>query len=408
MPKRLFWIWLGICWIFPSSTMPIVSADCANIDCCTDMICDPSVVRYGISSAHPTLDDFWDGHAEWVMTRADVGLPIGESDTVLLANGVYRSYLHASFQSAGVIDSCGEPVAFPGCLTIWESRGGEQFALTSRVCQIPCGQCPCSDQRDHHGYTIHNTRAAAQQYPRVAYDGEMWYMAYEWHSQVILRRSADGLAWSDWRYLVVPGGTYPSSLSACSPTERIGAHPHIRGQLEDCLVGAPPGIYVDGDLLYVFVASGSAPSHMRCYVGDKYADLGAMRQCNTDPLFSGAQTYGDVTLFGADANPYFDFRYISSAEVIKVGERYYMFYEGIRGPSQLEFGRDNQFGLGLARSVGNTIDGEWEKFPNNPILGDMRDDWGVGHADVLVINGQTVMYTSTSQTTRGKYVLQWK
>ncbi len=402
MSKRLFWIVLWICWIPQSDATPVLSSDCADH-------CDMPMVTMAQNVTHPTLDDFWDGRAEWVMVNADVGLPIGESDTLILPNGVYRSYLHASFQSAGILDSCGEPVAFPGCLTVWESRSaGEQFSLTSRVCLIPCGRCPCSDQRDHHGYTPQNTRAAAQQYPRVAYDGEMWYMAYEWHSQVILRRSTDGLVWSDWRYLVVPGGTYPSSLSACSPTERIGTHPHIRGQLEDCLVGAPPGIYIEGDTLYVFVASGSAPSNMRCYVGNKYADLGQMRLCDTDPLFSSAQTYGDVTLFGADANAYFDFRYVSSAEVIKVGGRYYMFYEGIRGPSELEFGRDNQFGLGLARSVGNTIDGEWEKFPQNPILGDMRDDWGVGHADVLVINGQTVMYTSTSQTTRGKYELRWK
>jgi len=361
------------------------------------------------TAVYPTLDDFWDGRAEWVMNREDVGLPIGESDTIHLGSGNYRSYLHASYQSAGVVDSCGEPVAFPGCLTVWNSTdGGNLFSIASGVCLIPCTQCPCDDQRDHHGNTIHDTRAAAQQYPRATYDGEMWYMAYEWHSQVILRRSVDGLTWSDWRYLVVPGGTYPSSLSACSPWEQIGAHPNIRGQAEDCLVGAPPGIYIEGDVLYVFVASGSAPSNMRCYFGDKRADLGQLRLCNTDPLFSGAPTYGDVSVFGADANAYFDFRYISSAEVMKVGERYYLFYEGIRGPSELEFGRDNQFGLGLARTVGDAIDGEWEKFPQNPILDDMVDNWGIGHADVLVINGQTVMYTATSQTTRGKYVLAWK
>lgn len=358
---------------------------------------------------YPTLDDFWDGRADWVMINEDVGLPIGESDTIYLGGENYRSYLHASYESAQVLDSCGEPVAFPGCLTVWDSDdGGGQFSLASRVCLIPCTQCPCSDQRDHHGVTVHETRAAAQQYPRVVFDGEMWYMAYEWHSQVILRRSEDGLVWSDWRYLLTPGGTYPSSLSACSASERIGVHPNIRGQFEDCLVGAPPGIYIEGDTIYVFVASGSAPSNMRCYYGDKHADLGQLRQCNTDPLFSSAPTYGDVSVFGADANAYFDFRYISSAEILKVGEHYYLFYEGIRGPSELEFGRDNQFGLGLARSVGNTIDGAWEKYAQNPIIMDMTDNWGVGHADVLVIGGQTVMYTATSQTTRGKYVLMWK
>lgn len=361
------------------------------------------------SATYPTLADFWDGRAEWVLVLEDVGLPIGESDTINLGGGNYRSYLHASYESAGVLDSCGEPVAFPGCLTVWNSTdNGDHFSISSRVCLIPCTQCPCDDQRDHHGYTIHNTRAAAQQYPRVVFDGDTWYMAYEWHSQVIVRRSSDGLVWSDWRYLLTPGGTYPSSLSACSPVEQIGAHPNIRGQFEDCLVGAPPGIYIDGDNIYVFVAAGSAPSNLRCYVGDKRGDLGQLRLCNTDPLFSSAPTYGDISLFGADANVYFDFRYISSAEIIKVGDHYYLFYEGIRGPSELEFGRDNQFGLGLARSVGDEIDGAWEKYPQNPILGGMQDNWGIGHADLLVVNGQTVMYTATSQTTRGKYVLMWK
>lgn len=360
-------------------------------------------------TTHPTLDDFWDGRAEWVLQHEDVGLPVGESDTLYRGNGVYWSYLHASYQSAQVIDSCGEPVAFPGCLTRWESTdGGNTFLLPVNACIIPCTRCPCDDQRDHHGNAIHNTRAAAQQYPRVVYDGDMWYMAYEWHSQVIIRRSTDGLVWSDWRYLVTPGGTYPSSVFPCDPIARIGEHPNIRGQVDDCLIGAPPGIYVEGDTLYIFVAAGSAPSHMRCYFGDKHGDLGVLQPCTTDPLFTSASTYGAIDVFGADANAYFDFRYVSSAEVMKVGDRYYMFYEGVRGPSELEFGRDNQFGLGLARTVGDAIDGEWEKYPHNPIIMDMDDNWGVGHADVLVVNGVTVMYTATSQTTRGKYVLMWR
>ncbi|HRL14294.1 MAG TPA: hypothetical protein PKX07_20605, partial [Aggregatilineales bacterium] len=68
----------------------------------------------------PTLADFWDGRAEWVLEADDVGLPIGESDTLVLSSPapesppVLRSYLHASFQSAGIVDQCGEPVAFPG------------------------------------------------------------------------------------------------------------------------------------------------------------------------------------------------------------------------------------------------------------------------------------------------------
>jgi hypothetical protein len=35
-------------------------------------------------------------------------------------------------------------------------------------------------------------------------------------------------------------------------------------------------------------------------------------------------------------------------------------------------------------------------------------NWGIGHADLLVVDGQTWMYTATSQTTRGRYVLRWK
>ena len=49
----------------------------------------------------PTLEDFWNGDAEWVMDIEDVGLPIGESDTVAMGDDVYWSYLHASDQSAG-------------------------------------------------------------------------------------------------------------------------------------------------------------------------------------------------------------------------------------------------------------------------------------------------------------------
>lgn len=353
---------------------------------------------------YPTLDDFWDGRAVWVMTHTDVGLPVGESDTLAMSAGVYWSYLHASHQSAGVIDQCGMPVAFPGCLTRWESvDGGLSFNLPAAVCAMPCRACPCEDARDHIGAT-----EAAQQYPRVARaDDGSYYLVYEWHAQTILRTSLDGLVWSDWVYLRTPGGTWPSAFAPCSAVERIGPHPNIRGEVHDCLVGAPPGLYLDGDILYVFVAAGSAPGNMRCYKGDRRGDLSRLRLCDHDPLFSGAPEYGPPEASGADANPYFDFRYVSSAEVLKVGERYYMAYEGVRGPDVLERGMDTQFGLGFARSVGSAIDGEWEKFPGNPVIMDVAFNWGIGHADLLVIDDQTVMYTATSQTTRGRYVLAW-
>ncbi len=349
----------------------------------------------------PTLDDFWEGRAVFVVDIANVGLPMGESDTVDMGDGVLWSYLHASHRSAGIIDQCGQPVAFPGCLTLWESRdNGRSFSLSAPVCLLPCRDCPCNDQRDH---------IAAQQYPRVARaeDGT-FYMAYEWHAQTMLRRSEDGVNWSDWSYLRVPSGTFPSSFHPCSEVERIGKHPFIRGQADDCLVGAPPGIYVEGDMLYVFVEAGSAPAHMRCYKGNRHEPLDRLRLCDTDPLFGGAREYGDETLMGRIVNAYFDFRNVSSADVLKVGERYYLFYEGVRGPDELERGLDTQFALGLARSVTNRIDGAWERYPHNPILMDMSINWGVGHADVLVQDGVTYVYTATAMTRRGRYKLVWR
>ncbi len=356
----------------------------------------------------PTLDDFWDGQAEWVMDIVDVGLPIGESDTVVRGEGVFWSYLHASYESAGIVDQCGDPVAFPGCLTVWESTdGGESFALPAQVCLLPCDSCPCEDQRDHHGWTPNGDRAAAQQYPRVFFAEDEAYLVYEWHAQTILQRSADGVAWSDWSYLTVPGGTWPSSVTPCSDVERIGSHPNIRGEAFDCLVGAPPGLYINGDMLYVFVAAGSAPGHMRCYKGNRYEPLDSLQVCDTDPLFEGARDYGPTDITDERANAYFDFRYVSSADVLRVGDRYYMTYEGIRGPDVLERGMDTQFGLGFARSVSDRIDGAWEKYPDNPVIMDMTFNWGVGHADLIIIDGVTYMYTATSQETRGRYVLQW-
>lgn len=357
----------------------------------------------------PTLDDFWEGRARWVVDIADVGLPIGESDTHDRGGGVFWSYLHASDPSAGVIDQCGDPVAFPGCLTLWESTdGGVSFALPAAVCLLPCRSCPCRDERDHVGIRADGVPSAAQQYPRVAIaDDGTHYLAYEWHAQTMLRTSPDGLRWSDWVYLRVPAGTWHTDFAPCSPVERIGAHPNIRGEIHNCLVGAPPGIYVEGDMLYVFVAAGSAPANMRCYKGNRHGDLSQLALCDHDPLFSGAQEYGDVDLRGADANAYFDFRYISSADLLKVGERYYMTYEGIRGPEELEIGMDTQFGLGLARSVTDQIDGEWEKYPGNPILMDMGFNYGVGHADFVVIDGVTYLYTATAFDTRGRWRLDW-
>ncbi|MEO0561075.1 MAG: hypothetical protein AAF125_03105 [Chloroflexota bacterium] len=356
----------------------------------------------------PTLADFWDGRAEWVIDRRDVGLPVGESDTIRLPDGTYWSYLHASAQSAGVVDSCGQPVSFPGCTTLWQStNNGDTFAMTAPVCLVPCGSCPCTDDRDH---------ITAQQYPRVdvvrdeSGNIETAYMVYEWHAQTRLRTSSDGLNWSPGIALRFPSGTWPTSFQPCRPVEAIGPHPNIDGQADGCLVGAPPGIYIEDDTLYIFVAAGSAPGHMRCYKGDRFAveaDPLTMQRCDTDPLFEGAAEYGPDDLRGPDANPYFDFRYVSSAEVLRVGDQYYMAYEGIRGPDVLNRGWDTQFALGFARTTEGRIDGPWEKWPGNPALMPVSPNFGVGHADLMVINGETIMITATSMNTRGRYILQW-
>lgn len=346
----------------------------------------------------PTLTDFWEGRAEWQIDIPDVGLPVGESDTIQMSQSEYWSYLHASNQSASVIDQCGMPVDFPGCLTLWKSEdGGESFNLDIPVCLISCMSCPCDDQRD---------QITSQQYPRIARaDDGIWYMVYEWHAQTMIRRSEDGLNWSDWNYLVTPGGTWPSSVFPCTATEAIGAHPNIRGQADDCILGGPPGLYIEGDTLYVFVMAGSDPAHMRCYKGDRHGDLSKLQICDTDPLFTAAESYGDVNAFGKDAAANFDFRYISSADILHDGDYYYMAYEGIRGPTVLEFGRDNQFGLGFARA--QSLDSQWDKYSGNPIIMGLVDNWGIGHADLIMINGITYLYSATSQDTRGRYVLAW-
>ena len=77
-----------------------------------------------------TLDEFWNGRAEWLLEIWDAGLPLGESDSVQVGEFEFWSYLHASHQSAGVVDQCGDPVPFPGCTTLWRSTdAGRSFSL---------------------------------------------------------------------------------------------------------------------------------------------------------------------------------------------------------------------------------------------------------------------------------------
>lgn len=349
--------------------------------------------------AEPTIADFWAGKAKFVVDVEDTGLPMGESETIVMSNGELWSYLHASQRSAGVKDQCGAAVEFPGCTVIMRSTDdGKTFKYGSQppICQMKCQQCPCKSETDH---------IDQQQYPRVAYDGETMFMVYEYRGQTKLRRSSDGLNWSNPE-AVADTGIWRLWLKPCgSLAETIDAHPFVPKDFE-CLVGAPPGVYVEGDQLYVFVALGQNPSGMGCFVGNKRQPASQMKRCKSNPLFVGAKTYGPVNERGPKTNPFFDFRYISSADVVKWGDRYYMLYEGVRGPGPGDPG-DTQFGLGLARSVSNVLDGKWERYPGNPILVDMPGNIGLGHADFVLNKGVLSLYTSLDGVKRSRLVLKW-
>jgi hypothetical protein len=282
-------------------------------------------------------------------------------------------------------------------VTVWKSHdGGLQFALEEPTCLFACNSCPCDSSRDHVGQ---------QQYPRISQQSNQIYLVYEHGAYVYLRTSEDGGEnWSELEH--VPGTwiwTHP--YGACGGDDVIGIHPHIYRELQyDCLVGGPPGIFIEGSTLYIFVALGQAPGHMGCMSGDLDQGISAMKPCASNPLFSADKGYGPEELLGAEADPYFEFRTISSADVVEVGDRYYMTYEGVRGPSSYTV-VDDQFGLGLARSVGPEIDGPWEKFPANPIIQHLPGNVGVGHADLVIKGEMTYLYTATSSATRGRYVL---
>jgi hypothetical protein len=352
----------------------------------------PSGQRYA------TLDDFWDGKAEWAIQAYDVDLPVGESDTIYV-RGEFWAYLNASHQSAGIRDQCGDPVPFPGCVTLWKSRdGGYRFYLDRPVCLFPCKTCPC-DYGDH---------VDQQQYPRVTFSQGRFYMAYEWGAGTFVRTSYNGVDWSGESQVAGTGIWYESNKPCGSEAETIGVHPHVDPSVTfDCLAGAPPGIYIEDKQLYVFVGLGRAPSHMGCFVGDMVAPVEEMRPCAHNPLFAGAREYGPLDALGAEADAFFDFRTISSADVVKMGDHYYMAYEGTRGPSRDGY-RDDQFALGFARSISPTIDGPWQTYPGNPAIVGLGDHWGIGHADMLIVNNGVYLYTSTSPTTRGRYVLVYK
>ena len=326
---------------------------------------------------------------------------MGESDTLVMRNGELWSYLHASQRSAGVRDSCGAPVEFPGCLVIYKSRdAGAHFALAANpICQIPCAQGPCNNESDH---------TPQQQYPRIAFGGNTFFMAYEYLGGVFLRRSADGLNWSAPTRLAL-SGIWNLWFRDCPPYERIGEHP-FAPQGYDCLAGGPPGIFVEGDgataRVFVFVALGQNPAHIGCVFGLARQPADTYKRCKANPLLAGASVYGPQNETDKTANAHFDFRTMSAAEVTRVGKRYYMLYEGVRGPGPNDAG-DNQFGLGLARTQSNQIDSAWRKFDGNPILQDLPGNIGLGHADLVVLNGETFLYTSLDGVKRSRLKLMW-
>ena len=300
------------------------------------------------------------------------------------------------------VNQCGAPVAFPGCLVIYRSGDrGRTFAHADPpICQIACQQCPCDDEVDH---------VRQQQYPRVFFDGSVLSLVYEYLGRVMLRRSSDGLTWSAPEH-VADTVVWNLWYRDCPTEERIGRHPHAPFDYE-CLAGGPPGLYVEDDKLYIFVAQGQNPGALGCYVAPVDAAGNAFQPCSHNPLIMGASDYGPLTEKGPATNAYFDFRTISSADVQKLGEgeaaRYYVLYEGVRGPGPGDPG-DTQFGLGLARSLTNRIDGAWEKFPGNPILVDLPGNIGVGHGDVVVIGGETYLYTSLDGVKRSRLRLVWQ
>lgn len=349
----------------------------------------------------PTLADLWDGRAHFAIDIEDTGLPMGESDTLVMGNGALWSYVHASDRSAGVRDQCGDPAAFPGCVVIYESEdGGHTFAPPNPpVCLIECRQCPCDAETDH---------IVQQQYPRVVFAAGQAWMVYEYLGRVMLRTSSDGLTWSA-PVRVADSLVWHLWYADCPAEERIGAHPFAHFDYE-CLRGGPPGIFVEEGIVYVFMAQGQNPGAMGCFqraVADADADF---EPCAHNPLFVGAASYGPQDRTNGAANPFFDFRTISSAEIHRLGEgkdrRYYMLYEGVRGPAEGDPG-DTQFGLGLARSLTDRIDGAWEKYPGNPLLVDMPGNIGLGHADLVVLDGRTYLYTSLDGVTRGRLALVW-
>ena len=237
----------------------------------------------------------WAGQAVWNLEVANVGLPIGESNTLIGPDGQLWSYLHASTDSRGIHDQWGAYVPFPGCVTLWKSVDrGKDFHLFDPHCLIACLGDPCLDGPDD---------IDVQQYPHVLRaDSGTWVMVYEWRGQDYLRTSSDGLNWARSRH--VPGtGVWPLSAKPCLPYQMIGAHPNVPPGAEpyNCLSGGPPGLFVQGSQMWVFVGMGQNPGHMGCYTGLIDDGAAGLKPCHANPLFTGAGSYGPQN--GSAAEP---------------------------------------------------------------------------------------------------------
>lgn len=361
----------------------------------------PSLIQASAPSRAPTLADLWAGNAQFAVDVADTGLPMGESDTLVMGNGSLWSYVHASDRSAGVRDRCGAAVEFPGCVVVYTSQdGGQTFTLPQPpTCLIECTQCPCTADGDH---------IVQQQYPSVTYAAGLAWMVYEYLGRVMLRTSSDGTTWSAPTH-VAESVVWHLWHSDCPAEERIGEHPFVPFDYE-CLRGGPPGVFVEDGTVYVLMAQGQNPGALGCFKRPVDAPDRPFVPCEHNPLLVGAAEYGPRARSDASANPYFDFRTVSSAELQRLddidGRRYYLLYEGVRGPGAGDAG-DTQFGLGLARSLTDQIDGAWEKYPGNPLLVDLPGNIGLGHADPVVLDGRTYLYTSLDGVRRSRLVLIW-
>ncbi len=349
-----------------------------------------------VRSSPPTLDDYWRGNATFEVEIEDTGLPMGESETIIQPDGDWWSYVHASDRSAGTVDQCGAPVEFPGCVVIYESSDdGNSFApqTSPPTCMFECDACPCERLVDN---------IDQQQYPRLHTDGEDWAMVYEFGAMTRLRTSDDGINWSSADH-IPQTGVWNKDFAPCYDFMEIGEHPHVESDFE-CLAGGPPGVYIQDETVYIFLGLGKNPASMGCYTVPLNGDVAEYQHCENNPQFTAPDDYGPTDNDGPGTEEFYGFRTITSAEILKVGNRFYMLFEGVRGPAAGEPG-DTQFGLGLARS--RNLDGGWEVFDGNPILIEPPGNIGVGHADLVVFNDITYMYTSLDGVKRSRLKLVW-